>query len=72
MVYNKENPILKKINSKKDKYIARVKNNQKGLKQNVIENIKTYKNPIDSYFFEDTQLSCSKKYVKSWNEYMVS
>jgi hypothetical protein len=56
-----QSKILNKINNKKDKYIARVKNNQKDLKQKVIE---TYKNPIDSYFFEDTQLSCGKKYVK--------
>ena len=59
-----QSDILNKINSKKDKYIARVKNNQKSLKQRVIESIELYKNPIDSYFFEDTQLSYGKKYVK--------
>ena len=56
--------ILNHINNKKDKYIARVKNNQKGLKQKVIETIEIYKKPIDSYSFEDMQLSCGKKYVK--------
>ena len=38
--------ILNHINNKKDKYIARVKNNQKGLKQKVIETIEIYKKPI--------------------------
>ena len=56
--------ILNHINNKKDKYIARVKNNQKNLKQKIIETIEIYKKPIDSYSFEDMQLSCGKKYVK--------
>ena len=56
--------ILNHINNKKDKYIARVKNNQKNLKQKIIETIEIYKKPIDSYSLEDMQLSCGKKYVK--------
>ena len=56
--------ILNTIDNKGDKYIAKVKNNQKELKKKVIKTIDTYKNPIDSYFFEDLELSCGKKYVK--------
>ena len=56
--------ILNSINSNGDKYLAKAKDNQKGLKQKIIETIKTYKEPIDSVFFEDDELSCGKKYVK--------
>ena len=56
--------ILNNIDSNKDKYLAKVKDNQKGLKQKIIETIKIYEKPIDSYSFEDDGLSCGKKYVK--------
>lgn len=56
--------ILNDINDNKDKYIAKVKNNQKELKEKIIETIKIYEKPIDSYSFEDLNLSCGKKYVK--------
>ena len=55
---------LNSINDNGDKYLAKVKDNQKGLKQKIIETIDTYKKPIDSYSFEDDELSCGKKYVK--------
>jgi predicted transposase YbfD/YdcC len=55
--------ILNSINSNGDKYLAKVKDNQKRLKQKIIETIETYEKPIDSYFFEDDGLSCGKKYV---------
>lgn len=56
--------ILNNINDKGDKYLAKVKENQKRLKQKIIETIDTYEKPIDSYSFEDDELSCGKKYVK--------
>lgn len=55
---------LNSINDNGDKYLAKVKDNQKGLKQKIIETIDTYEKPIDSYSFEDDELSCGKKYVK--------
>ncbi len=56
--------ILNNINDNNDKYLAKVKGNQKELKQKIIKTIETYKEPIDSYSFEDSGLSCGKKYVK--------
>ena len=56
--------ILNNIDDNGDKYIAKVKNNQKELKEKIIETIDEYKKPIDSYSFEDLGLSCGKKYVK--------
>ena len=56
--------ILNSINDNGDKYLAKVRDNQKGLKQKVIETIESYKKPIESYSFEDSGLSCGKKYVK--------
>ena len=56
--------ILNDIDSNKDKYLAKVKDNQRGLKQKIIETINDYEKPIDSYSFEDNGLSCGKKYVK--------
>ena len=56
--------ILNNIDNNGNKYIAKVKNNQKGLKEKIIETIDDYKKPIDSYSFEDLELSCGKKYVK--------
>ena len=55
--------ILNTIDEKGDKYIAKVKDNQKELKNQIIETIKEYENPIDSYQFDDLELSCGKKYV---------
>jgi len=56
--------ILNNINDNGDKYLAKVKGNQKELKQKIVKTIETYKEPIDSYSFEDLGLSCGKKYVK--------
>jgi len=56
--------ILNKIDSNGNKYIAKVKGNQKELKQKIIKTIDDYKKPMDSYSFEDLGLSCGKKYVK--------
>ena len=56
--------ILNSIDKNKDKYIAKVKNNQEGLKEKIIETINKYETPIDSYIFDDLELSCGKKYVK--------
>ena len=56
--------ILNNIDNNGDKYIAKVKDNQRGLKKKLIETIESYKKPIDSYSFEDDVLSCGKKYVK--------
>jgi len=55
--------ILNKIDSNKDKYIAKVKDNQKELKEKIIETAKEIEKPIDSYFYEDEDLSHGKKYV---------
>lgn len=55
--------ILNNINSYGNRYIAKVKNNQKELKQKIIKKIEEYKAPIDSFSFSDCQLSCGKKYV---------
>jgi len=55
---------LNNIDRNGNKYIAKVKDNQKVLKQKIIKTIEDYKEPIESYSFEDTQLSCGKKYVK--------
>ena len=56
--------ILNNIDNNGDKYIAKVKGNQKELQNKIIETIDDLKTPIDSYSFEDLGLSCGKKYVK--------
>ena len=56
--------ILNKINSQRDKYIARVKANQKELQNKIIETIDKFETPIDTYIQEDMELSHNKHYVK--------
>jgi len=55
---------LNQINVQGDKYIAKVKSNQQKLQDKIIETINDFKEPIDSYSYEDLELSCGKKYVK--------
>jgi len=58
-----QSEILNKIDEQGDRYIAKVKNNQKELRRKVIERIEEYQTPVDRYVFEDSRLSCGKKYV---------
>jgi len=55
--------ILNKIDSNKDKYIAKVKGNQQELKDKVIKTTEELEKPIDTYFYADKELSHGKKYV---------
>jgi len=58
-----QSEILKRIDEQGDRYIAKVKNNQKELRSKIVDTIKQYQTPIDRYVLDDSQLSCSKKYV---------
>ena len=55
---------LNQINAQENHYIARVKGNQQGLKNKIIQTINELEQPIDSYSYEDPELSCNKKYIK--------
>jgi predicted transposase YbfD/YdcC len=54
---------LNRLDAQGDKYIAKVKGNQKGLQQKIVATIEDLKEPMDRYIQEEPELSHGKKYV---------
>jgi predicted transposase YbfD/YdcC len=55
--------ILNEIDKRGNKYIAKVKDNQKKLKNQIIDKIEELKKPVDTYVLTNPELSHNKKYV---------
>ncbi len=56
--------ILNRIDADNNKYIAKVKGNQKELWEKIVQTIETFEKPIDTYIHEEVELSHGKHYVK--------